>query len=70
MELEKALDAAFEQLTGEKIAQDEMEFSVDGEIKDLDLSIDLAIMKGKDMGVDLGFLADINTSVTESSDEQ
>lgn len=56
LELEKALDFAFEQLTGEKIEEGEMDFSMDGEIKDLDLTIDLAITKGKEFGVDLGFL--------------
>ncbi len=69
LELEKALDFAFEQLTGEKLTDGEMEFSVDGEIKDLDLSIDLAITKGKDLGVDLGFLGDNSEETPDSESE-
>ena len=69
MELEKALDMAFEQLTGEKLDQDEMEFEVDGEIKNLDLSVDLAIMQGKDFDLDLSFLNEVSDEQIKSSDE-
>jgi segregation and condensation protein B len=69
MELESALDAAFEQLTGEKLSDEEMSFDVDGEIKDLDLSIDLAIMKGKEMDVDLSFLNEITDTPSETTED-
>lgn len=65
-ELELALDQAFQQLTGEKLSDEEMDFQVDGEIENLDLSIDEAITKGKDFDLDLGFLGDV--SVEESND--
>lgn len=60
LELEKALDFAFEQLTGEKLEEGEMNFEMDQEIKDLDLTIDLAVMKGKEFGVDLDFLNEVS----------
>lgn len=69
LELEKALDMAFEHLTGEKLDQDEMEFQVDGEIKNLDLSVDLAIMQGKDFDLDLSFLNEVSEEQIKSSDE-
>lgn len=59
-ELEKALDFAFEQLTGEKLEEGEMDFEVDGEINNLDLSVDLAITKGKDFDLDLSFLNEVS----------
>lgn len=65
LELEKALDFAFEQLTGEKLEEGEMNFEMDQEIKDLDLTIDLAVMKGKEFGVDLDFLNEVSAPNTE-----
>jgi hypothetical protein len=59
LELEKALDFAFEQLTGEKLEEGEMEFEVDGEINNLDMSIDDAITLGKDFDLDLAFLNEV-----------
>jgi segregation and condensation protein B len=59
LQLEKALDFAFEQLTGEKLEEGEMEFEVDGEINDLDMSIDEAITQGKDFDLDLAFLNEV-----------
>lgn len=67
-ELSKALDLAFEQLTGEKLEEGEMDFDVDSEISHLDLSVDEAITKGKDFGIDLSFLH--HTEVTQVSDEE
>lgn len=58
-ELEKALDFAFEQLTGEKLTDGEMDFDVDSNINSLDFSIDEAILKGKDFGLDLAFLNEV-----------
>jgi segregation and condensation protein B len=69
LELEKALDLAFEQLTGEKLEEGEMPFEVDGEIKNLDLSVDLAIMKGKEFDLDLSFLNEVSEEPTPTSDE-
>jgi segregation and condensation protein B len=69
LELEKALDFAFEQLTGEKLEEGELDMHVDGEIKNLDLSVDLAIMKGKDFDLDLSFLNDVSEDQIKSSDE-
>src|SRR5690606_14533660 len=69
LELEKALDLAFEQLTGEKLEEGEMPFQVDGEINNLELSVDLAIMKGKDFGLDLSFLNEVSDEQINSSDE-
>lgn len=68
-ELEKALDFAFEQLTGEKITEGEMEFEVDADINNLDLSIDEAILKGKDFDLDLAFLNEVSVTTTETSDD-
>lgn len=67
-ELEKALDFAFEQLTGEKLTEGEMDFNVDGNINNLDLSIDEAILKGKDFDLDLGFLNEVSVQDIETSD--
>lgn len=69
LELEKALDFAFEQLTGEKLEEGEMEFQVDGEINNLDMSVDLAILKGKDFDLDLSFLNEVSEEHSNSSDE-
>lgn len=68
-ELEKALDLAFEQLTGQKLEDGEMDFHVDSEINNLDLSVDLAIMKGKDFDLDLSFLNEVSEEQIETSDE-
>lgn len=70
LELEKALDFAFEQLTGEKITEGEMDFDVDGDINNLDLSIDEAILKGKDFDLDLAFLNEVSVPVIETEGEQ
>lgn len=69
LELEKALDSAFEQLMGEKLEEGEMDFKVDGEINNLDLSVDLAIMKGKEFDLDLSFLNEVSEEQIKSSDE-
>jgi segregation and condensation protein B len=68
-ELEKALELAFEQLTGEKLQDEEMDFEVDGQINNLDLSVDLAIMKGKDFDLDLSFLNEVFEEPIITSDE-
>lgn len=70
LELEKALDFAFEQLTGEKITEGEMDFDVDGDINNLDLSIDEAISKGKDFDLDLAFLNEVSVPVIEIEGEK
>lgn len=59
-ELSAALDAAFESLTGEKLTDEPLEFNVEAELEGLDFSIDEAVMKGKDFGLDLSFLNDDN----------
>ena len=69
LELDKALDFAFEQLTGEKLEEGEMEFQVDGEIKDLDLTIGLAINQAKDFDLDLAFLNEVSETNTKTNDE-
>jgi segregation and condensation protein B len=58
--LELALDKAFEQLTGERLTEEELDFEIDGEINNLDLSVDLAITKGKDFDLDLSFLNEVS----------
>lgn len=68
LELEKALDFAFEQLTGEKLEEGEMPFQMEGDIENLDLTIDDAIMKGKDFDLDLSFLNDVPTEPKENED--
>lgn len=68
-ELEVALDLAFEQLTGIKLDANEMDFQVEGEINNLDLSVDLAIMKGKDFDLDLSFLNEVSDEEIKTSDE-
>jgi len=70
LELERALDLAFEQLTGEKLEEGEMEFKVDGEINNLDMSVDLAILKGKDFDLDLSFLNEVSEEHSNSGDEK
>lgn len=69
IELEKALDLAFEQLTGEKLDNSELDLHVDGEINNLDLTVDLAIMNGKDFDLDLSFLNEVSEEEIKSSDE-
>lgn len=68
-ELSKALDFAFEQLTGDKIEEGEMPFDMDNNIENLDLSIDQAILKGKDFDLDLAFLNEVNEPALETSDD-
>ncbi|MFP5385914.1 MAG: SMC-Scp complex subunit ScpB [Bacteriovoracia bacterium] len=68
-ELEKALDLAFEQLTGEKITEGEMDFDVDSNIDNLDLSINEAILMGKDFGLDLAFLNEVSVPAIETEGE-
>lgn len=68
-ELSKALDFAFEQLTGEKLEEGEMDFDVDSNIDNLDLSIDEAILKGKDFDLDLAFLNEVSVPAIETSEE-
>ncbi len=58
-ELSRALDLAFEQLTGEKLEEGEMNFEMDGELDNLDMSVDSAIAQGKDFDLDLSFLNEI-----------
>jgi segregation and condensation protein B len=65
-DLEKALDFAFEQLTGEKLEEGEMEFDVDSNIDNLGLSIDETILKGKDFDLDLAFLNEVSVREIES----
>jgi len=67
--LELALDKAFEQLTGEKLTEEELDFEIDGEINNLDLSVDLAITKGKDFDLDLSFLNEVSEEQNHLSDE-
>lgn len=69
-DLEKALDFAFEQLTGEKLEEGEMHFNVDSNIDNLDLSIDQAILKGKDFDLDLAFLNEVSVpAINETEGE-
>jgi segregation and condensation protein B len=69
-ELEKALDFAFEQLTGEKLEEGEMPFDVDNNIDNLDLSIDQAILQGKEFDLDLSFLNEVSVPALETEGEQ
>jgi hypothetical protein len=46
-----------------------MDFEVDGEINNLDLSVDLAIMNGKDFDLDLSFLNEVFDEEIKLSDE-
>lgn len=68
-ELERALDLAFENLTGEKLEEGEMSFDVDGDINNLDFTIDEAITKGKDFDLDLAFLNEVPVPAIENNDE-
>jgi len=69
LELEKALDFAFEQLTGEKILpEDELEFDPSQELEGLDFSIDEAITQAKDLDLDLSFLNDVTTEEISKED--
>lgn len=58
-DLELALDRAFEELTGEKLEEGEMEFSVDEHEENLEESIEEAIAQGRDLGLDLAFLNEV-----------
>lgn len=69
LELEKALDFAFEQLTGEKLLpEEELEFDPSSELNNLDFSIDEAITQGKDLDLDLSFLTDVITDEISKED--
>jgi segregation and condensation protein B len=68
-ELERALDFAFEQLTGEKLDSTEMEFDVTSDISSLDFSIDEAILKGKEFDLDLTFLNEVSDPAIEIEGE-
>jgi hypothetical protein len=46
-----------------------MEFNVDPNIDNLDLSIDEAIMKGKDFDLDLSFLNEVSVPTLETEGE-
>lgn len=70
LDLEKALDFAFEQLTGEKLEEGEMDFDVDGDINNLDSSIDDTINKGKDFDLDLSFLNDVDTDTNKEMGDE
>lgn len=69
-ELSDALDLAFEQLTGDKLPEGEMSFDVDGDINNLDESIEDAIIKGKEFDLDLAFLNEVPVPTNEMSDEE
>lgn len=69
-ELGKALDFAFEQLTGNKLDDEDMPFNIESDIYNLDLSIDEAIMKGKDFDLDLAFLNEVPVPNRETESEQ
>ena len=69
MELEKALDLAFEQLTGEKLTEEEFDLSNLNSINDLDFSVDQAILKGKEFDLDLSFLNEVSVPTTEIEGE-
>jgi len=69
LELEKALDLAFEQLTHSPI-EDEMNFDFQNEIEDLDLSIDETITRGREFGLDLTFLNEVSSQNSNIGDER
>ncbi len=57
--LEAALDKVFaDMVAGDKLEEGEMDFAVDGEEENLDLSIGEAIEKARDLDIDLAFLND------------
>ncbi len=59
--LESALDKVFsDMINGTKIAEGEMDFAVENEENNLDLSIGEAIDKARDLDIDLAFLNDVN----------
>lgn len=59
--LESALDKVFnDMINGTKIAEGEMDFAVENEENNLDLSIGEAIDKARDLDIDLAFLNDAN----------
>jgi segregation and condensation protein B len=55
LELEEALNKAFEEMSGEEL-RIENENDIDEKIESLDLTLDEAILKGKDFDIDLSFL--------------
>lgn len=58
MELEAALDAAFANLTGETLSDEEIQENLDDQLKSLDFTLGSAIEEGKSMDLDLSFLTD------------
>ncbi len=59
--LESALDKVFsDMINGTKIEEGEMDFAVENEENNLDLSIGEAIDKARDLDIDLAFLNDVN----------
>ena len=68
--LERALDFAFEQLTGEKLSEGEMDFEMSSEIDNLDDSLDQAIQKGKDFDLDLSFLNEVSEPEEEKNSNE
>jgi segregation and condensation protein B len=62
-DLARALDSAFEHLTGERLEEGEMNFDVESNIDNLDLSIDQAILKGRELDLDLAFLTEVSLPV-------
>jgi segregation and condensation protein B len=69
-ELERALDLAFAELTGEKLEEGEMSFDMDSEFNNLDFSIDATIMKGQEFGLDLSFLGGVSVAHQEMGEEE
>ena len=55
-ELEMALNRAFENLTGEKLSDDELSENLDESIQDLDFTVDSAVKEAMSMDLDLSFL--------------
>ena len=55
-ELEMALNKAFENLTGEKLSDDELSENLDGSIQGLDFTVDSAVKEAMSMDLDLSFL--------------
>jgi segregation and condensation protein B len=55
-ELEMALNKAFENLTGEKLSDEELSENLDGSIQDLDFTVDSAVKEAMSMDLDLSFL--------------
>lgn len=55
-ELEMALNKAFENLTGEKLSDEELSENLDGSIQGLDFTVDSAVKEAMSMDLDLSFL--------------